>query len=46
MTDLNIESELLINCVECLPYHNQSKNEVRPVVTTTVESDAAPGQSI
>ena len=46
MTDLNIDSELLIDCVACVYYHKQSKNKVRPVVTAMVKSNATQGESI
>ena len=46
MTDLNKKPELLIDYVECLYHHSQSKNEVRLVVTAMVKSDTTSGKSI
>ncbi len=46
LTDLNVESELLMNCVAGLYYHDQSKDQVRPVEIAMAESNTAPSKPI
>lgn len=46
MTDLNKKLKFLVDRMKCLYYHDQSKNEVCPVVNAVISSDTTPGKSI